>query len=637
MPKGSLVRIMEGPRMPAVLATASLLISSVSSVAILILSAQEWASSESFVVEISGARPTVSILVQLFSQTLGLLQVSSLCAVLALSFRCYAAKSSFSLYWLQFVNLVHSTAFRWDLPWRYFLALCAFIVFSLVPAAVWSGAITPTIITINETVPYVIPLIENARLSTNPLFNAGAGNQKGYTGHCTIIRDNATVLDPTARAANASSRDGYGSFHFCFNSLRPALLYSAAHASSSVRTPTQQLSVRRKLDLSGYSYLGRSYGVGMGVGITGIPDAKNPLSLIFHEQGILTTVACSRNSSSIFRINCTSDPSPTCTTITRGTLPEGRDASLGTSEFFNTDYSNSAFLSNDVMSWGSDYQNSSSTTWISIATGYNKTDVRDLYSFAEFDKTQCLLSFQAAEFQVAVDVSTKTMVVSPTAAKVAWPSHADVVLTELSTEHNYISYNNGNNAGSQLGHALRSNLNSLRALSGVPGSDRDDDSLLRSLEDFFADLMDNSLIAYNEAMLIGQNSRQTVEAIVSRHAVRFGSPTFVYAAFAINVIFLGVFIFEAWRTHWWHDISGLDLNSIASVVVGASAGGSTLSSFVGKTENVTSESQDGWEMQNAAVDIRRARLRVKRVEPGQLALVLADGDVSEEIALINVG
>jgi len=538
--------------------------------------------------------------------------------VLALSFRRYAASCSFSLDRLKFFNLVNSSAFSWDLPWTYFLSLGAFMVLSLVPAAIWSGAITPTIIPVNITVPYVASLVGDVGLSNNPLFNAGAQERPGFIGHCTIIQHNGTALDPSAAKASAAS---YGSFHFCFNSLRPALLYSAAHASTtSTRVPTKHLSVRAKLDLSGYSYLGRSYGVGMSVGISAIPSSISPLSFVFHEHGILASVACSRNFSSAFRLNCIGQ---SCTTITTGTLPEGRTASIGTVDFFNGNYTRSVFLPNDMMSWGSDYQSSSRTTWISIAPGYNKTDAADSYGFAEFDKTQCLISFKAAEFQVAVNVSARVITVSPAAAEVAWPSSADTVLAELSAEHNYISYNDGNSAGSQLGHALRSNLNSLRALSDSYDTTQDEDSLLRSLEDFFADLMDNSLIAYNEARLIVDNSSQVVEAIVSRHAIRFGGSTFVYAAFAINVLFVGVFVFEAWRTCWWRGICDVDLNNIASVVVAASAGGTALASYIEKKGDGQGDEGKG------VVATGKTKLRVVRAQSNQLALVAADDDISE--------
>ncbi|KAK3322793.1 hypothetical protein B0H66DRAFT_620616 [Apodospora peruviana] len=183
-------------------------------------------------------------------------------------------------------------AFSWDLPLGYLLSLSAFIILSLAPAAVWSGAITPVIVPKNITLEYSVPLIGDVRHmhGNNLLFTPGADKNDWFVGHCTSSLEGGDL-----------PRRAYGAFHHCFNSRRQALLYSASSSSTSTRRAGVGsfggLTVgHAKLDLSGYSYIWRSYGAGAAVGNMATLGVQEPLSIVFNETRVLTNITCGKNS-----------------------------------------------------------------------------------------------------------------------------------------------------------------------------------------------------------------------------------------------------------------------------------------------------------------------------------------------------
>ncbi|CAI4219624.1 unnamed protein product [Parascedosporium putredinis] len=266
--------------------------------------------------------------------------------------------------------------------------------------------------------------------------------------------------------------------------------------------------------MSGYSYSGRSHGAGGSVGIANLAGVADPRYFVFREPGIRTTVSCSKDPSSNFAFSCRpTSGGVTCQANTIRTLPEGRSALSGPT--FGGNWIKSAPLAGDIMTWGNAYENR--TTWFSLAAA-GCADVGsncDLYGFAEFDKAQCLLSFEGAELEVGVNVTSRMITVTPV-AKADWPSYGDDLLEELAAEHNYISYNDGTWSGSQMGHALRSNLDSFEVLRRqLTNEAKGETTMLRSLEDFFGDLMDNSLIAYAQSKYLAEHSEQVVQATVT--------------------------------------------------------------------------------------------------------------------------
>jgi hypothetical protein len=54
---------------------------------------------------------------------------------------------------------------------------------------------------------------------------------------------------------------------------------------------------------------------------------------------------------------------------------------------FRDRYTHSSDNLDTMISWGSGYSNLTRTTWVALAAGYTKPDARDVYRFAEFDKS----------------------------------------------------------------------------------------------------------------------------------------------------------------------------------------------------------------------------------------------------------
>lgn len=127
-----------------------------------------WKSSQNFVQTVSNNRATVAIMVKLLSYTLGLIHIFSICTLhssearslliliteigsaLALSFRYEARIRSFPLDSVKFMNAAYALRLDKTLSWPFFSALVVLIGFSLVPASIWAGAITPIVVDNNN-------------------------------------------------------------------------------------------------------------------------------------------------------------------------------------------------------------------------------------------------------------------------------------------------------------------------------------------------------------------------------------------------------------------------------------------------------------------------------------------------------
>ncbi|KAF2800467.1 hypothetical protein K505DRAFT_1523 [Melanomma pulvis-pyrius CBS 109.77] len=544
---------------------AGLVVPTAFSLVLLVASLRGWHSSERYAQTVTDEKSSIAIVVQLFSHSLGLFQICALCVVISLSFQRYASLSPFSLNSLRFVNSAFALRVDWNLPLPFLIPLTLFIAFSLVPAAIWSGALTPNVISKNVTVPFTIPAIGTIDITENPLFGA----KEGGDGGCPWITGDF-------------GEEKVASFHNCFNKL--SLLYSAATASSINAIPgreEQKAPVHAKLDRSGYSFIGRSYGTGGSVGFANISEVLSPLSLSFVETGLEAKVECTVNKTAEFRLEKqdVDIDLEVYNAIGNGTLPEGLSANIGK---FGLESTHFGYLALDLFSWASAYNNHSTSYFALAAVPDDCTDGNWTlcagYGFAQLHHTQCRLDFAAKSFDLEVDNVARTIAVTPKET-IEWPPYADVLLEQLSAEHSYISYNDGAFGGSELGKAIRSNIDILRAYRNE--STVNTDIMLQGVEDFIADLMDNSLLSFSQSRYFGERKeRRSVDAELARHVVVYGEAKFIYAAGVLNLTILLVCFGEAARMRGWKRLSGLDLLDMASVAVGASFGGSKLAAHV---------------------------------------------------------
>ncbi|MCJ1358082.1 MAG: hypothetical protein MMC33_008080 [Icmadophila ericetorum] len=146
---------------------------------------------------------------------------------------------------------------------------------SFVPAAFWAGAITPvpTTETLNRnfSIPYYSP-------------------------------------DPNGRYWNKTvgvsvqniSRSSLGSFSYSpVRTIMGSMLDNAAYAVA----PNTSTQIYRKLDNTGYTFQGRSYGVGASVGLVEMPQQDGLLNYTLVESGFMANVTCWYNRITTFHVS----------------------------------------------------------------------------------------------------------------------------------------------------------------------------------------------------------------------------------------------------------------------------------------------------------------------------------------------
>ncbi|KAK7699354.1 hypothetical protein SLS57_012428 [Botryosphaeria dothidea] len=548
-------------------------------------------------------------MVKLLSYTLGLIHIFSICTLhssearslliliteigsaLALSFRYEARIRSFPLDSVKFMNAAYALRLDKTLSWPFFSALVVLIGFSLVPASIWAGAITPIV-------------VDNNNLSRTIDVPSLA--------HSTILADEGIFLN------------SQGLFTFDINNFRLFILNGAKDASPIPRdNNSDSLSMHAKLDKTGYSYLNRSYGAGSIIGISPIPNVHDPLHYSFREEGFLADVSCIRNRSANFTYQHTSCSSLQTIWKLAGTHPENVPAGPYVQVGFE-------FEPRDVLSWALSYGNRSTSVMVTTLasktgakprSGYLEGSYEDAFGFADFNATQCRVSWSSHMFAVEVDNKNKTFAVTMF-DETAWPSHADAFLGNMALRLEQFTFLDGALGGSMLGCAMRMNANNLNRTTTptqrtplevpVQPSGDNEDVTLHSLEYFIEYAYDSTIMAMaacydgpsvlgfsrcvrpfgqppvdsqstkgsamislirNTASLAFWNETQQTAATVSVQTIVYGSAWYIYSIVAINVLVCVIYAAEAVRTRGGYRVSPVDFLDVADVVIATSRGG----------------------------------------------------------------
>ncbi|KIW56560.1 hypothetical protein PV05_05213 [Exophiala xenobiotica] len=226
-----------------------LLLTSTVAFTLLGLKVNGWKGSENFANFITDDRTTVAIAIQIISHILGLIQVQALYAsmagtVIKISFTASLASRKFSLNTLQLVHAASIPRVSFSLPWFLCVPLTTLVVLSFLPAALWSGAMTPIISERTTTQTTMMPTFQ-----TNNLSSLWEGNT-------------STSTSGSGSLGQWLTDDGL--FSFDPSALRSLILNSASDASST----NVSGYLHQKLDKTGFLYLNRSYGVGSGASST---------------------------------------------------------------------------------------------------------------------------------------------------------------------------------------------------------------------------------------------------------------------------------------------------------------------------------------------------------------------------------
>ena len=229
--------------------------------------AQEW---------INDNRATTQIIVQLASGILGVCNVLVARKLINFSSRLALCKQAISLDTLKLLSALSIDRFDFSLHSRHLPILVFFSTITILPAALWAGALTPVDAT-------------------------------------NVVRDTYTTISPAYTAAShkywiadwygyngTKVRNHLGTFSYAPPLHRYGYLHSDGAAASSLDGSPQS---HLKNDRSNFTYVGRSYGVGSLVGLeekTDLRLAKGVQGYSYHEMGYLGSVNCTYNASSLF-------------------------------------------------------------------------------------------------------------------------------------------------------------------------------------------------------------------------------------------------------------------------------------------------------------------------------------------------
>ena len=321
-------------------------------------------------------RPTVQFVVHLLSSALAACWIYAICSTINKLVRLRLCRKEMRGERLRLWAAVGDQRIDFHLRFPLLLVTLVFAVVTAVPAAVWTGALTPRLGTLRAAAQVVVPRTGNdaySFLSSKKDPCSTANQTAGAFGSCLAGLDLGSIL--------ASAR-------------------TAATAEGSART-------HWKLDNSGYRYLGRSYGVGTSVGLnnTDLERGTPLLSYTFLENGYLTEASCIYNSSSDWAIQRVQDNGPDLPSIFEAT---GRLPNSNWSSGAPIPSSSKHISSSDgatIVSLGSDPSPTTDDSYVfAIAAGS---------AYAPLDQIQCQLSLHPTTFVVAVNVTDKSIAVQP--------------------------------------------------------------------------------------------------------------------------------------------------------------------------------------------------------------------------------
>ena len=266
---------------------------------------------------------------------------------------------------------------------------------SLVPAALWAGALTP--------VPVTTVIYSDFRI---PLY--GADPQNKFWNQTT------TRLNPDV------NRSSYGSFSY--NPVR-TILGSLLDNAAAATAPNSSTQTHRKLDNTGYTYQGRSYGIGASVGLTEFTQTGILQNFTFLESGYMSNITCWYNHTMDFHVEQVPsgfDGYPYMWLAT-GNISDGSFENVMLPGY---DDSEIVALLGHNPQWG-------------IATGQNAT------KYAQLNQTSCQVTFNKQTFLAAVDSvqHLTTVSVLQNNSDIANLDTANLVMTSWGLDMSQLTYN----------------------------------------------------------------------------------------------------------------------------------------------------------------------------------------------------
>lgn len=217
-------------------------------------------------------RTSVQTAVQAIAAVLAAIEVFMLCRLINLATRIWFTRAPVSLNMLSFWSALSTPTTNWNLPLRMVVFTVVLGNLSAVISALWTGALTPANTTSIQNATVLVPDWSNL----------------------SYIQEYPSEIDKTGLAIRNTK--GYLTYSVGISML--GSLLSSVNSASPVDGGMRN---HVKLDNTGYSYHGRSYGVGASAGLLDESVLKTPraTNYSYNEVGLEAAVSCIYNGSSL--------------------------------------------------------------------------------------------------------------------------------------------------------------------------------------------------------------------------------------------------------------------------------------------------------------------------------------------------
>jgi hypothetical protein len=347
--------------------------------------------------------------------------------------------------------------------------------------------------------------------------------------------------------------------------VKSGLLLNSIRTASSTNASVPRYS---KLDNTGYTFVGRSYGAGSGVGLVKDPVPSEPGYLgtlrnySFARPGFTSSVNCIYNQTSDLSL-----------------------VELGT---FNTPdgyYAPTGFWANGSLPIG-DWFGFPAWGVVNNATIFAMAAVADLASnrsmyglisgtdYPRLNQIQCDVNFSPTMLSVSVDTQARTIEVAPmaTADQQVGSALMNSLAVSAFFQPSSLAQMMTTMYTSSMGNAFSINADNVRIRNNHTTAT--DEDWLAGVSEGLELLLDHTFDSVGAAQIMLHNETQATPAQLSLQVLRLGDPPYTYCTLGISVAMLLLAIFDAIRTQFWHDLPILNVLDIKSAILSvASLGG----------------------------------------------------------------
>ncbi|KAI0595097.1 hypothetical protein F4775DRAFT_387031 [Biscogniauxia sp. FL1348] len=497
---------------------------------LLVLNTTGWSGSATATLWIDKHRTIAGMIVQVVSSLLGTLLTLSLTTMINLEIRERLVLNGLRLIDLKFANILTNLRIDGSLRSKRLSAVLIFMLFTIVPATLWSGALTPVITSRRIRSTIDIPRYDNTYGFNNTFLGSSSSNLFTFNPHLYF----AGIILNNARSV----------------------------AMNNGTTPSHS-----KLDQTGYTYRARSFGAGA---VAGFNDTYLPYNTAYQysELGLSATVECDYNYSSAYHLEPWDTRSNWSSYLyaytARGMLPNGVDPI--------------SIVTAIKAAGGSD------TT---CAMGAGSANGRHHVAFAapndgqyqDLNNITCQISYKPWLFDVMVDISQRTIEVHPTQSTNDF-RNSDLLASTITNQLHLLAQVFG---ASQRESVLCA---SLQNILYQPPYQFPTKVVPKPLEIAHAleSIVDSMLESISAAQYMAMRDRRTVEANITTPAFVLGTRPHIVAIFVLNAVISILVLAELCRTRLWKYASSLNPMDITDVISASIEGEDRLLSLTEREE-----------------------------------------------------